>query len=55
MHIADVQLVLKNVCFEAKNGHDAVVTPFPFMTQSGHRKLPKPSFGRDGRLRRWLS
>ena len=43
MHIADVQLVLKNVCFEAKNGHDAVVTPFPFMTQSGHENYQNPA------------
>jgi hypothetical protein len=35
-HIADVPLALTNVCFEGKNGHDAVVTPFPLMTQSGH-------------------
>jgi hypothetical protein len=29
--------VLTNVCFEGKNGYDAGVTPFPLMTQSGHR------------------
>jgi hypothetical protein len=34
-HIADVPLVRTNVCFEGKNRHDAVVTPFPLMTQSG--------------------
>jgi hypothetical protein len=27
---------LTNVRFEGKNGHDAGVTPFPLMTQSGH-------------------
>jgi hypothetical protein len=26
-HKADVQTALTNVCFEAKNGHDAGVTP----------------------------
>jgi hypothetical protein len=31
-----VPLALTNVCFEGKNGHDAGVTPFPLMTQSGH-------------------
>ena len=36
-HIADVPLVLTNVCFEGKNGHDAVATPFPLMTPSRHR------------------
>ena len=35
-HIADVPLGLTNVCFEGKNGHDAGVTPFPLLTQSGH-------------------
>jgi hypothetical protein len=34
-HIADVPLALTNVCFEGKNRHDAGVTPFPLMTQSG--------------------
>jgi hypothetical protein len=34
-HKADVPLALTNVCFEGKNGHDAGVTPFPLMTQSG--------------------
>jgi hypothetical protein len=38
-HLADVPLVLTNVCFEGKNGHDAGVTPFPLMTQSGHRRV----------------
>jgi hypothetical protein len=27
---------LTDVRFEEKNGHDAGVTPFPLMTQSGH-------------------
>src|SRR6476660_5442508 len=35
-HKADVPLALTNVCFGGKNGHDAGVTPFPLMTQSGH-------------------
>jgi hypothetical protein len=35
-HIADVPLVLTNVCFKGKNGHDAGVTPFPLMAHSGH-------------------
>ena len=35
-HITDALLVLMNVSFEGKNGHDAGVTPFPLMTQSGH-------------------
>ena len=26
-HLADVPIALTNVCFEAKNGHDAGVTP----------------------------
>ena len=26
-HIADMSLVLTNVCFVGRNGHDAVVTP----------------------------
>ena len=38
-HIADVPLALTNVCFEEKNGHDAGVTPFPLMTQSGHAEI----------------
>jgi hypothetical protein len=37
-HKADVPIVLTNVWFEAKNGHDAVVTPFPLMAQSGRAK-----------------
>ena len=32
-HKADVPLVLTNVCFEGKNGHGAVATSFPLMTQ----------------------
>jgi hypothetical protein len=35
-HITDALLALMNVSFEGKNGHDAGVTPFPLMTQSGH-------------------
>ena len=41
-HLADVSLALANVCFEGKNGHDAGVTPFPLVTQSG---CPMPSKG----------
>ena len=41
-HIADVPLVLTNVCFEGKNGHDAVVTRCLLMTHSGHRCLTEP-------------
>ena len=37
-HEPDVPLVLTNVCFEGKNGHDADVTPFPLMTPSGHSR-----------------
>ena len=40
-HLADVPLALTNVCFEGKNGHDAGVTPFPLMTQSGLFKREK--------------
>ena len=47
-HIADVPLALTNVCFEGKNGHDAGVTPFPLMTQSGHRRARQTSYGRRG-------
>jgi membrane fusion protein, type I secretion system len=42
-HKADVPLALTNVCFEGKNGHDAGVTPFPLVTQSG---CPMPSKGK---------
>jgi hypothetical protein len=30
-----VLVPMQPVCFEGKNGHDAGVTPFPVMTQSG--------------------
>ena len=39
-HITDMPLALTKVCFGGKNGHDAGVTPFPLMTQSGHRQRP---------------
>ena len=35
-HKADVQTALMDVRFEGKNGHDADVTRFLLMTQSGH-------------------
>jgi hypothetical protein len=38
-HKADVPLVLTNVRFEGKNGHEAGVTPFPLMTQADIRNL----------------
>jgi hypothetical protein len=38
-HKADVPCALSNVCFEGKNGHDAGVTPFPLVTQSGHCRV----------------
>jgi hypothetical protein len=44
-HIADVPLALTNVCFEGKNGHDAGVTPFPLMTQSGHSEADQNGTG----------
>ena len=42
MHIANVQLMLKNVCFEGKNGHDTVVTPirlYPRTDTENYRAL----------------
>ena len=30
---------LTNVCFEAKNGHDAAVTPFPLMTHADNLRV----------------
>jgi len=39
-HITDVPLVLTNVCFEGKNGHDAGVTLFQLMGASTHASLP---------------
>ena len=38
-HLADVSLALTNVCFGGKSGHNAGVTRFPLMTQSGHGRL----------------
>ena len=38
-----MQTALMNVRFEGNNGHDAGLTPFPLMTQSGHQ----PRFGVD--------
>ena len=36
-------LALTNVCFEGKNGHEADVTRFPLMTQSGHAQTGRSS------------
>jgi hypothetical protein len=34
-HVANVPVAPTNVCFEGKNGHDAVVTRCLLLTQSG--------------------
>ena len=36
---SELAITRMNVCFEGKNGHDAGVTPFPLMTQSGLRRV----------------
>ena len=47
-------LALANVRFDGKNGDEAVVTPFPLMTQSRHRQRKHAIEGVGYRLTRGL-
>ena len=52
-HLTDIDSdVEHDGCFEGKNGHGAVATSFPLMTQSGRSSLLQPTEGAKRRVRR---